>query len=91
MRIKFKQGEQRKFLDLVVQRLNCTSLRRILQFGFDIKYDCLKNYYCERRLFPSDFFDDLCYLAKINKKNLNIIYLRDNWGRVNGGKKGRIS
>ena len=91
MRIKFKQGEQRKFLDLVVQRLNCISLRGILQFGFDIKYDCLKNYYCERRLFPSDFFDDLCYLAKINKKNLNIIYLRDNWGRVNGGKKGRIS
>jgi hypothetical protein len=30
MRIKFKKGNQRKFLKLVVKKLNCVSLRGIL-------------------------------------------------------------
>ena len=89
MRIKFKSGEQRKFLDLVVDRLNCVSLRGILERGFDISYDCLKSYYSERRLLPSDFFDDLCHLAKIDKTKLSVEYLGDNWGRVKGGKKSK--
>ena len=70
MRIRFRKGEQRKFLDLVVDRLNCVSLRGILERGFDISYDCLKSYYSERRLFPGDFFDDLCHLAKIDISKL---------------------
>ena len=89
MRIKFHKGEQKKFLDLVVSRLNCVSVRGILQFGFNISYDSLKNYYSERRLLPKIFFDDLCYIAKINKNKLNIEYFEDNWGKVKGGRKGR--
>tara|TARA_B100001971_G_C17904361_1_gene389605 strand:- start:292 stop:564 length:273 start_codon:yes stop_codon:yes gene_type:complete len=89
MRVKFKSGEQRKFLDLVISKLNCISLRGILQFGFDISYSSLKNYYTERRLLPQDFFKDLCYLAKINVNRLNVEYLKDNWGRVKGGKNGK--
>tara|TARA_Y100000310_G_C20247975_1_gene607734 strand:- start:246 stop:521 length:276 start_codon:yes stop_codon:yes gene_type:complete len=88
MRVKFKSGEQRKFLDLVINRLNCISLRGILQFGFDISYNSLKSYYIERRLLPRDFFEDLCHISKINVKKLDVEYLEDNWGRVKGGKRG---
>ena len=85
-RIFFHKGEQRKFLDLVVERLNCISVRGILQFGFDIPYSTLKNYYIERRLLPRGFFENLCYLAKIDIKSLKIQYIDFNWGQVKGGK-----
>jgi len=89
MRIKFRKGEQRKFLDLVVERLNCVSIRGILQFGFDISYDRLKSYYSERRLMSGDFFDDLCYIVKIGKSELDVTYLDNNWGQVKGGRNGK--
>jgi hypothetical protein len=89
MRVKFPKGEQKRFLILVVDRLNCVSVRGILQFGFDISYDSLKSYYSERRLLPKEFFDDLCHIAKINKNKLDFRYLEDNWGKVKGGKKGK--
>jgi len=91
MRVKFHKGEQRRFLNLVVERLNCVSVRGILQFGFDIKYNCLKNYYSERRLLPEDFFKDLCHISKLNPNDFDIKYLDDNWGKIKGGKKGRVS
>jgi hypothetical protein len=86
MRVLFKKNEQRKFLNLVIQRLGCISLRGILQFGVDVSYDQLKNYYTERRLLPKTLFDDLCHLSKTDKDNLDIKYLDDNWGRAKGGK-----
>ena len=89
MRIRFKSGEQRKFLDLVANRLNCVSVRGILERGFDISYDSLKSYYIERRLLPEGFFLDLCHLAKLEPKDFEVGYLDDNWGRVKGGKKSK--
>jgi hypothetical protein len=89
MRVKFKKKDQRKFLKLVVRKLNCISLRGILQFGFDVSYDNLKGYYGERRLLPKDFFDDLCHVSKINPKSLNVEYVEDNWGQIKGGKKSK--
>ena len=86
MRIKFKQGEQRKFLDLIVIKLNCVSISGILERGFDISYDALKSYYSERRLLPNDFFNDLCHLSKLNPDDFDVEYMEDNWGRVKGGK-----
>jgi len=88
-RVKFHKGEQRKFLDLVIERLNCISLRGILQFGFDIPYSTLKNYYIERRLLPIGFFESLCYLANIDLGSLNIKNIDSNWGQVKGGKKSK--
>ena len=85
-RIKFKQGEQRKFLDLIVNRIGSVSLRGILQCGFDIKYSTLKSYYIERRLMSGEFFEDLCHLAKVSPKDFDIEYIDDNWGQVRGGK-----
>ena len=89
MRIKFKRGKQRKFLDLVVERLRAPSVRGILQFGFDIPYSTLKNYYSESRLLPGGLFDDLCEVAQIDKNGLDYEEVGDNWGKVKGGKLGK--
>ena len=91
MRTKFQKGQQRKFLGLVVDRLNCISIRGILQFGFEISYDSLKSYYTERRLMHRNFFDDLGHLAKLDVKDFDVKYLEDNWGKVKGGKNGKRS
>jgi hypothetical protein len=88
-RVKFKQGEQRKFLEKVLKELNCPSLRALNQFGFEVSYSTLKNYFIEARMLPEDFFNDLCYLAKINKKYLNFKLLNENWGQVLGGSRKR--
>lgn len=87
MRVKFKKGEQRKFLKKVLENLNCPSLRALNQFGFEISYSTLKNYYSEARLLPEQFFRDLCYLAKIEIVSLDMEFMEDNWGQVKGGRK----
>jgi len=88
-RIVFKKGKQREFLDLVVEKLNCISVRGILQFGFDISYDCLKNYYCERRLIPRGLFESLCHVAKIDRNKLKFKIVDGNFGQVRGGRIGK--
>jgi hypothetical protein len=89
MRIRFSFGGQRKFLDLVVVQLSSPSLRGILQFGFDIPYSTLKNYYNESRLLPSSLFSDLCEVARIDKSSLEFEEVLDNWGKVKGGEKSK--
>jgi len=90
VRVKFKKkGEQRKFLQMILRRVNCPSLRAFEQFGFEIPYSTMKNYFSEERLIPKDLFDKMCYLAKLDSKelkNLKVEFLEDNWGRVKGGK-----
>ena len=85
MRIRFRRGGQRKFLDLVVQKLNSPSVRGILQFGFNVPYSTLKNYYNESRLLPEDLFNDLCEIVDINKSGLDFERVDENWGKVKGG------
>ena len=89
MRTKFKKGEQRKFLDRVLLNLECPSLRNLLERGINIKYSCLKNYYLEYRTMPQGLVNDLCFIAKINSHSLKFLELKDNWGQVKGGKKGK--
>lgn len=88
-RIKFKKGEQRKFLLLVLEKLNCPSLRALNQFGFDIPYSTLKSYFSENRNLPENFFRDLCYISKINVSDLSVEFLEENYGQVLGGKRGK--
>jgi len=88
-RILFKKGKQREFLKLVVERLNCLSLRGALQFGFDVKYSSLKNYYIERRLIPRELFESLCHVAKIDKKMLKFEIVDGNLGQKKGGSKSK--
>lgn len=87
-RVKFKHRGQKKFLNLVVRRLSCVSVRGILQFGFGVSYSGLKNYYIERRLLSRGFFEDLCHVAKIDPLKLNVKYVSGNFGCVRGGKVG---
>lgn len=88
-RIKFRKGEQRKFLKKVLEELDCPSLRAINQFGFGIPYSTLKSYFCENRTLPDGFFHDLCYLSKVDFEKLDVEYLDENYGRVLGGKKSK--
>ena len=85
-RILFEKGKQRAFLDLVIARLGCVSLRGILQFGFDVKYSSLKSYYTERRMIGRGFFEELCYLAKVSIEGLDVVFVKGNYGQVKGGK-----
>ncbi len=89
MRIKFKKGKQRKFLDLAVEKLNSPSVRGILQFGFDIPYSTLKNYYNESRLMPKNLFEDICDVALIGKNKFEVEEVSENWGKVKGGQISR--
>jgi hypothetical protein len=88
-RVKFNENNQRKFIESVLTKINAPSLRGLLQFGFDIPYSTLKNYYCGRRLLPESFFRDLCHLAELNISEIEVEFLKDNWGFVKGGKISR--
>lgn len=88
-RINFKEGGQRKFIEEVLKNLNCPSLRAFLQFGFDIPYSTLKNYYSEKRLLPEDFFLELVSFSKINPENFSFSFLEGNWGQIKGGMSKR--
>lgn len=90
MRIRFlKKGEQRKFLDLVIEKLSSPSLRGVLQFGFNVPYSTLKNYYNESRLLSEDLFLDLCVVAGIDSGSLEFERVGENWGKVLGGLVGK--
>jgi len=89
MRVQFGKGQQRKFLKDVLKNLNCRSLINIPQFGFEIPYSTLKNYFNEVRCLPKEFFDNLCYIAKINPNGLSVEFLEEGWGQVAGGKKSK--
>lgn len=90
-RIKFSRGKQREFLRKVIVNSNSPSLRRLNQFGIDIKYNSMKAYYNETRTLPESLFLDLCKLAGINSSSLNIKIIDENWGQKLGGSKYSIS
>jgi len=85
-RIRFEKGEQRKFLKRVLLETDCPSLRALNQFGLDVPYSTLKNYFIEARLLPEDFFKDLCQLANISPTEINVEYLEANFGQIKGGR-----
>ena len=86
VRIKFKVGEQRKFLELCRDKLDAPSVVSLLQFGIDCSLSSLKNYYSERRLLSEKIFIELCHLSKIDFGDLKFERLDENWGKVKGGK-----
>lgn len=88
-RVKFRKGQQRKFLKEVLIRINCPSLRELIKRGFDMNYSTLKNYYNESRCMREDFFRSLCEIAKIDCSKLGINYLEENFGQIKGGRKSK--
>ena len=90
MRVRFvRKGGQRKFLEMVRDRLNVSSVRGVLQFGVSVSYFAMKSYYSEDRLMPKDLVVDLCDLAGIDYDGLDVEELGDNWGKVKGGRRSR--
>lgn len=87
LRVKFRTGEQRKFLMKVVGNSFSPSLRALRQFGLKVNYQTLKSYFNENRTLPEDLFNDLCHIGKMNPVDLKVRYLKENWGQVKGGKK----
>jgi hypothetical protein len=85
-RIIFPKGKQREFLNEVIKKVSSPSLRGLLQFGLDLNYSTLKNYYIEDRTIPQEVFSQLCSLSGISPLSLNFSYLDENWGKVKGGK-----
>ena len=85
-RVKFKKGEQRKFIQKVLEITNCPSLRSLLE-RVRVEYSTLKNYYSEERLLPKDFFLDLCYLSNISPDSVNVSFFEKNWGQIKGGSR----
>ncbi|HKL23393.1 MAG TPA: hypothetical protein VJ895_01445 [Candidatus Nanoarchaeia archaeon] len=88
-RVKFEKGKQRAFIEFVLKELNCPSLRAFLQFGLDVSYSTLKNYFVEDRILPEKLFREMCYLAKLNSSIIDVEYLDENFGQIKGGKKSR--
>ena len=88
LRVRFHKGFQRKFIQEILGRVNCPSLRELGR-RLTINYSTLKNYFNEDRCLPESLFNDLCYISKINKENFNVGYLDENWGQVKGGRKSR--
>lgn len=86
MRVKFKKGKQREFLKKILKNLNCPSLHSLNQFGFNIPYSTLKNYFSEDRTLPKEFFTDLCYLAKLDENKFEVKFLEEHFGQILGGK-----
>ena len=88
-RVRFRKGMQRRFLKKILFEIGCSSLRELRNRGIDIPYSTLKNYYSEKRFLPEIFFRDLCLLAKMNKKSVNLERIDSNWGQIIGGKKSK--
>ena len=86
MRVKFKKGEQRNFINLVLSRIAAPSLSELINRGVGMNYQTLKNYYSERRLMPEWLFTDLCDFSKIDKNEIEFSLIPDNWGQSKGGK-----
>ena len=80
MRVKFRKGEQRKFLQRIMEKTNSPSLKE-LSNRLDINYSRLKNYFVERRFLPNDLFQDLCFLGDVNKTKLDVKVLEEGWGQ----------
>jgi len=90
MRVMFKEKNgQKKFMKSVLVSTNCPSIRDFEQFGLDINYSTMKNYFSGDRLLSKELFDKLIYLSKINKNKLKVKLLDNNWGQIKGGKKSK--
>lgn len=89
MRIKFAKGKQREFIKKLLEKINCPSLRELINRGIEINYSTLKNYFNEERLIPEDLFNELIELGELNKKEFDFEIINESWGQIKGGKKSR--
>jgi hypothetical protein len=86
-RVKFKEkNQQRKFLKKVLVNIACPSIKE-LSNRLEIPYGSLKCYFSEKRLLPTELFEKLCFVSKIDFSKEELVFLNENWGKIKGGKK----
>jgi len=85
MRVKFVLGNQREFLEKVMQEIGSPSLRELSR-RLDVNYSTMKNYYVGLRLIPKELFDNLVLVSGV-KGDVNLI--EDFWGQIKGGRKSK--
>jgi len=88
-RIKFAKGKQREFIKRFLEKINCPSLRELINRGAEVNYSTLKNYFNEDRLIPEELFNELIELGGLSRKDFNCETINENWGQIKGGKKSR--
>ena len=86
MRIKFQNGQQREFIKKVIEKINCPSLRELINRGIEVNYSTLKNYFNEERCLSEGLFYELIEISGLNKNELHFEIINENWGQVKGGK-----
>lgn len=89
MRIIFKKGKQKEFIDKVLEVTGSPSLRELINRGIDVKYPSLKNYSSERRFLPSQLFEELLNVSKLDKNSFSFELMDENFGQVLGGKRSK--
>jgi DNA-directed RNA polymerase specialized sigma54-like protein len=87
-RVQFLEKGQRDFMNEVLLKLNCLTLKELAD-RCDLNYSTMKNYYSLKRLLPENIFLDLCFVSKINTEILHFNLIEGNLGQVSGGKKSR--
>ena len=88
-RVKFQNGQQREFLKKVITKINCPSLRELINRGIEVNYSTLKNYYNEERCLPEGLFYELIEISGMNRSDFDFEIINDYWGQVKGGRKSR--
>jgi hypothetical protein len=88
-KVKFLHGKQREFIKKVIEKINCPSLRELINRGIEVNYSTLKNYYNEDRLIPEVLFNELIEISGLNKNEFDFEIIDENWGQIKGGKKSR--
>jgi len=83
------QGNQRKFLFLILKKTDCPSIKELSNRFLGVSYSAWRNYFSEIRLLPLNLFEELCKFANVKKENFKFEELKNNWGQVVGGKKGK--
>jgi len=86
MRIQFREKQQEKFFNYVIQKTDL-NLKKISK-KMKIDYERMKKYKQEKCRIPENIFLRLCNIASINPENLDFSKYPDNLGQIIGGKKG---
>jgi len=86
VKAKFSKGKQREFINEVLVKIGCPSLRELFNRGLGVSYSSLKNYYSERRLMSLILVEDLCKVSGIEIGSLNFEIFSENWGQIKGGR-----
>jgi len=85
MRVNFEKGKQKQFINEIMKIVNAPSLGELAR-RVEINYSTFKNYFGGARLLPKELFDTLCDLAGLN---LEVSFVKNNWGQVKGGKRSK--